>query len=242
MIRFQTALKRVLSETAVLSSTRMRLQDSLGYYLASGIRAPFDMPRFDNSAVDGYGVRVRDVARASNGSPAALDLADTARAGSLQLPELSPGTTVKIFTGAPVPRGVEAVIMREWTDEDTTVRIKRAAKPGENIRWQGEEFRKGTEVIPKGTQITPAVIGLLSAFGLTSCQVYRKPMIRIITVGDELISPGKALRGSRIYDSTGPALLAWCKGLRIPDVRTRRARDNRQSWRRTLIRWCRRRM
>jgi len=229
VISFHAALKKVLNETGVMPTTQVQLGNSSGFFLARPLKASIDMPSFDNSAVDGYGVRVRDVVAASTKSPVVLKLSGTVRAGELRLRGLAPGSAVKLFTGAPIPEGVEAVVMREWADESSAVRIMRSAEHGENIRRRGEEFRKGDEVVPAGTRITPAVVGLLAAFGIKSCRVYQKPIVRIITVGDELVSQAKARSGSRIFDSAGPALSSWCRELGLPDIALRRAGDNQRS-------------
>jgi molybdopterin molybdotransferase len=218
-----------LNETEVLPTTRVQLANSLGFFIAQPVSAAFDMPSFDNSAVDGYGVRVRDVVGASTKSPVVLNLGGTVRAGDPRSRKLAPGSAVKLFTGAPIPTGVEAVVMREWADESSAVRLRRSAKRGENIRRRSEEFRKGAEVAPEGTRITPAMVGLLAAFGIRSCRVYQKPIVRIITIGDELVSHAKAPSGSRIFDSVGPALLSWCRELGMPDIALQRAGDNQRS-------------
>lgn len=229
MISFDEALSLVLARSVPLGTITVDLDQSLGYTTALPLIAPFALPLFDNSKVDGYGVRIADVAEASTEVPAQLQLDGVVRAG--QHPEfvLMPGSAVKMFTGAEIPSGVEAVIMQEQVREQESVYIEAPVREGENIRQCGEEFRQGDEVLPAQSLITPAVIGLMAAFGYTLCEVYRKPSIALLATGDEIVPTGEPLRPGHIYDTNTPALKAGLKAIGIDDVHVWRTGDSEAS-------------
>lgn len=230
MITFDEALSAVLASAAPLPSTRIALQYALGYVLYEPVATSHDLPPFDNSAVDGFGVRLGDTAGASEGSPIRLELEKTIWAGDDASGfALTTGKTAKILTGAPVPAGVEAVIMREYCrEEGTEVVFERSAKSGENIRLKGEEFRAGQQVLEAHTRITPAVVGLLATIGRTEVDVYRKPRVTVIVTGDELVEPGVTLRPGQIYESNSFAVAAMLGELGIAEVEHRHLPDDRE--------------
>ncbi len=213
-VSFEEAREIVLARARPLGVEQVELAQAWGRVLASPVRAAFDLPRFDNSAMDGFGVRIADVAAASPERPARLPVRATVHAGEAAGTALPTGAAVKLLTGAPVPAGVEAVVMREDTEEDDgLVRVRRAATAGENIRRRGEEYRAGETVLEAGTWITPPVVGLLATFGLTSVEVYVRPRVAVIVTGKELVQPGERLAAPQIYDansfSLAGALAAW---------------------------------
>ncbi|HEY9868378.1 MAG TPA: hypothetical protein V6D08_04380, partial [Candidatus Obscuribacterales bacterium] len=162
MISYEEALSLILSNAQPLGVEEVPLSALLGRALARPLAAAADMPAFDNSAVDGFGVKLADVERASESSPARLELSGTIQAGDRGALSIAPGNTLKILTGAVVPADVEAVVMREFCQEqDGLVLVKRPAKPGENIRRRGEEFKAGEQILPTGTRVSPPVVGLL---------------------------------------------------------------------------------
>jgi molybdopterin molybdotransferase len=193
------------------------------------------MPGFDNSAVDGFGIRLADVERASEDSPARLELSGTIQAGDRGAVSLAPGSALKILTGAVVPPEVEAVVMREFCEEqDGLVLVKRPSKPGENIRRRGEEFKAGEQILAPGTPVTPPVIGLLASTGHASFTTYKKPSVTIISTGDELVDPGQPLAPGQIYDSNSFALEAAVTAMAIDRCTRFHTRDNRDSTRDVL--------
>jgi molybdopterin molybdotransferase len=126
------------------------------------------------------------------------------------------GDVVKLLTGARIPDGVEAVVMKEYAEEkDNSVLLRKSTHSGENIRRKGEEFHTGDEVLPKGTRITPSVVGVIAAMGHASFTVYRKPRVALIATGNELVEPGQPLASGQIYDSNSAALAAALKAMRI---------------------------
>jgi molybdopterin molybdotransferase len=216
MISYTEALEIVCARTSVLPSERRRLAELAGHYLAEAISAPFDMPRFDNTAVDGFAVRVPDVAGATPETQVVLRVTGTIRAGDAAFGEIVSGTAVKVLTGSLLPAGTEAVVMKEYTEESEGIVIVRCAvSPGEDIRRHGEEFRKGQTVLSVGTRVTPPVVGLLASLGMESALVRRRPRVALVITGNELVDPGKILCDGQIYDSNSPALVSALRELPV---------------------------
>ncbi len=230
MISLDAARSAVLDHTTPLPTTTATLVSASGCVLAQPLCTMLDLPSFDNSAVDGFGVHVADVTAASERSPIRLELTGTVRAGEDVGGDALPrGKAVKIMTGAAVPADVEAVIMREYcVEERDCVSIQRPAKPGENIRRKGEEFQIGQQVLDAGTRVTPAVVGLLATVGLTEVEVHCKPRVAVLVTGDELVKPGTALKPGQIYESNSFALAAILREIGIDDVQLLHLRDERE--------------
>jgi len=229
-------LSKVEKNSHPLPTKRVRLKNLLGYFLAEPVSAPFDMPRFNNSAVDGFGVICKDVEGASDKNGKTLRLVGEMRAGSADDCEIESGTTVKILTGARVPKSVEAVIMREYcTETAAQVLVCATVQGGENIRPSGQEFRAGNIVLPAGIRANPPVVGLLASMGYASYKVYDRPRISIVTTGDELVKPGDTLAEGEIYDSNSYALRAAVNALGIKDCTFRHAEDSRKATRRAFV-------
>ena len=235
MIDYEKALSLVLLSAESMPVGRVRLEDTLGYVLARPLTASFDLPRFDHSAMDGYGIRVADLAGAGKHSPRSLPVARTIYAGNSLGGRLQKGTAVKLMTGAWLPLGVDAVVMQEYCrQKGDEVLIAYSPKPGENIRKRGEEFKKGALVLDAGTQLTPPAVGLLATFGNSSVEVYRKPAVSILTIGDELLTPGARCRGGMIYDSNTYTLAAALKGMGIAEISLNQLKDDRRKLRTSL--------
>ncbi len=230
MIDLDDARSAVLDHAEPLPTTKATLESALGCVLGLPVCTTLDLPSFDNSAVDGFGVHVDDVAGASERSPIRLELTGTVRAGEdVSRVALPRGKAVKIMTGAVAPADVEAVIMREYCrEEDARVHVQRSAKPGENIRRKGEEFQLGQQILDAGTRVTPAVVGLLATVGLTEVEVHRKPRVAVLVTGDELVKPGTPLKPGQIYESNSFALVAILREMGIADVQMLHLRDERQ--------------
>src|SRR5581483_7631609 len=194
MITFEEALEKILASADPLNVVSRKLKDLHGHVTAEPLVALMDMPGFDNSAVDGYGVKVSDVVDASEGNVVKLALQQTLRAGASGASTLQAGKTIKILTGAPVPASVDAVVMREYTRENNGyVEFLRNAAVGENIRRRAGEYRKGSDILPAGVLITPPVLGLIATLGHSKFNVYRKPRVSVVSTGDELVKPGRTL-------------------------------------------------
>lgn len=230
MISFEAARSLVIEHAHPLPATDVALEEAAGRFLAEDIIAPFDTPRFDNSAMDGYCVCVDDVKNASNVIPIRLRLAAVIRAGESAGSAPSIGEAVKIMTGAPVPTGTDAVVMREFCEEVSgSVIVRRAVQDGENIRRAGAEFRQGQLVFSSGTKLTPPVVGLLASFGLTRVRVHVLPRIAVISTGDELVEPGTELGNAQIYDGNSIALRTACGALGIHECPVCRVPDQPQA-------------
>jgi len=229
MISVDNALKAVLQHTLRLPTEKLPLSEALHSVTAETIIAHEDSPSFDSSAMDGYGVKVKDVQTASNDSPVELRIADVAKAGHVYKKSLEPGTAIKIFTGAMVPEGVEAVRMRERSSEaHGKVLIKSSVEPGENIRRRGEQFKQGDEALPLGVLITPPVIGLLAALGYAEISVYRKPRVAVVITGDELLEPHEPLEDGKIRDVNTYTIQAALQELGITAISFKKAIDDPQ--------------
>lgn len=226
MLTWDEARSCVLARTPILSRRRVRLEAASGRVLAEPLIARNDSPPFDVSAVDGFAVYPRDVATASECQPVRLQLSGAVHAGSPAKTRLRPGTTIKIMTGACVPRDTGAIVMKEYCrEESTAVEVCRAATPGENIRPRGGEFRKGRRILPSGVSVTPPVAGLLATFGYASVFVHEQPAVTIVATGDELMSPAQTLRPGKIRDANSYALAAAVQAMGIDKCRTMRLKD-----------------
>ncbi len=229
MIDLDEARSAVLDHAEPLPATKATLESALGCVLALPVCTMLDMPSFDNSAVDGFGVHVDDVAGASQRSPIRLELTGTVRAGEdVSEVALPKGKALKIMTGAATPAEVEAVIMREYClEERGGIDVQRPAKLGENIRRKGEEFQHGQQVLDAGTRVTPAVVGLLATVGLTEVEVHRKPRVAVLVTGDELVKPGTPLKPGQIYESNSFALIAMLREMGIAELQTHHLKDDK---------------
>lgn len=236
MIDFNQALEKILAHSTTLGEERLPLQDSLGCVLSQPIISKIDSPIFDNSAVDGFGVKIADLVSASQSSPKVLQLIGTSAAGADENRlQISPGTTVKILTGAPVPAGVEAVVMREFCQEGKQeIAVGTSIQLGENIRTKGAEFKAGQQVLASGIKITPPVIGLLAALGYDKVPVYKLPKVGILVTGDELVEPGNELKPGQIYNANAYALQAAIEALKFPVSRVLTIKDNLEETKQAL--------
>jgi len=202
-------LERVLAGVSQLPVFSQPLGDALGLAVAEDITAPIDLPPFDNSAMDGYAVRVADVASATAESPVHLPVVGEIGAGQARLLALSPGTTAKIMTGAPVPQGADAVVPYEWTDRGAAqVQIGRAPTPGQHVRRAGGDVGKGDLLIDAGTVLGPRHLGLLASVGRTEITAAPRPRVVIMSTGAELRDPGQPLSHDSIYDGNSWMLAA----------------------------------
>jgi molybdopterin molybdotransferase len=211
MVTFEDARQLILDHVAALAGEQVEIAQSLGRVLAQDVSAPWDMPLCDNSAMDGYAARAVDCQPAAD-----LRLVGYVPAGGLAPAPLAPGCAVKVMTGAPVPLGCDAVVPLEEAEEvcagpkgaGVKVRIKGAVKPGQHLRFAGEDAKRGQVVMRSGTLIRPPEISMLASAGKLGVPVYRQPRVAILSTGDELIQPGEAPTPGKVVDSNSLSLTA----------------------------------
>lgn len=217
MISPDQALEKIGSHIFTLPSEKISVTQSVDRILAKEIIAQEDLPSFDNSAMDGYAVKVQDLSSASKSSPVGLEVRLVIRAGSRSREELRPGEAFKIMTGAALPPGANAVVMKEWTEsKDGYVKIFRAPKVGENIRPQAEDVRRGQKLLKAGTLLRPYEVALLVAQGIQEVLVVRKPKVALLSTGDELVTLNHKCSPGKIRNSNGPALAALLSRWGVP--------------------------
>jgi molybdopterin molybdotransferase len=200
MIESRVASKIVLNNVKRLPSMRAAVRGALGHVLAKDIKAPFDQPPFNRSAMDGYAI-----ARGDEGSE--FEVVGEVLAGDDYRQRIRCGTAVKIMTGAKIPTGTGKVLMKEHVELIAKNRIRIAmADDRKNIRIKGESIKKGKGLFSSGQFVTPTVLANIASTGIGSICVYRKPSVGVIITGNELQKPGNKLRAGKIYDSNGPLI------------------------------------
>jgi len=232
---YEEALRLVLAHTPALPAVVTPLEQALGSYLAEPARARSHSPRFEQSAMDGYAVRLSDLTAATPDRPVTLRLAGELAAGSARRQLLKPGATIRVFTGSPLPGGTEAVVVQEQvTRVDDQVVFRAPVRAGANIRRVGEEYRRGDVLLPAGVAVTPPVIGLLAQLGRAAVKVGGRPSALVITMGDELVAPGTKPGRAQIIDANGPALSAALRAAGARAVRHVRVSDDPAALRKAL--------
>lgn len=198
------ALDQLFQATNPLSEVEsVALDASLGRTLAADLAAPFAVPRFDRSAMDGYAIRAQDV-------PGTLVLTGSMVAGQSDGPRCEPGQAIRILTGAPIPDGADAVIEQEQVHRlDLQIQIPLTVRKGRNISKAGSELGLGDHVLRRGQRIGPTEVAMMAAIGHEHVMVFRAPHVLLITTGDELTLPGTPLSPSHIYDVNRFLLGSW---------------------------------
>ena len=199
------ARRRILARVRSLGAEEVALPESRGRFLARALRADRALPPWDNSAMDGFAVRAADLAAA----PVALPVAGSVTAGDGPDAILPAGATLRIMTGAPIPRGADAVVIREDVDDrGGSVRFPAPVAPGQNIRRAGEDLEPGSEVMEAGAAIGAGEIGVLAALGRARVEVGRRPQVAVLCTGDELCPIGHEPGPGQIFSSNEHALAA----------------------------------
>jgi molybdopterin molybdotransferase len=202
-------LEAVLGRVAALPAFDQPLMDAVGLVLCEDIVSGVSLPGFDNSAMDGYAVRAADLAGASDENPIGLPVVGELRAGRSEPIVVTPGTSVRIMTGAPMPRGADSVVPVEWTDGGTVnVRITQQPPTGGSVRRAGEDVTAGTQVLDRDTILGPRQIAVLAAVGRARVKARPRPRVVVISTGAELREPGSRLGEGQIYDSNSYTLAA----------------------------------
>jgi molybdopterin molybdotransferase len=201
--------ERILSSIVPLPAFDQPLMEAFGLAAAEDVHATVALPGFDNSAMDGYAVRHADVATAGPDSPVHLPVVGEIGAGQATLLAMSPGTAVKIMTGAPVPAGADSVVPYEWTDRGVAnVVISQAPQQGQHVRPKGEDVAEGDLIVGEGTVLGPRQIGLLAAVGRAAVRSRPRPRVVVMSTGSELREPGTALGHDSVYDGNSFLLAA----------------------------------
>ncbi|MGE3619962.1 MAG: gephyrin-like molybdotransferase Glp [Acidimicrobiia bacterium] len=211
MIPLADAQAHVLARVEPLPAVAVPAAGARGTVLAAAVTSTEDVPPFANTAMDGYAVRAADVAAASDGSPVELPVVAEVAAGHPAPGVLAPGRAMRIFTGAPMPPGADAVVMVEDTerlDGGHRVRIRRAATPGDHVRPAGDDLRAGDEVFAVGEELTAGHLGVLATIGVDEVVVHRRPRVGVLSTGDELVEGTGPLVPGQIRESNRAGLIA----------------------------------
>lgn len=205
-------IEDILAGVEVIAPLDLQLLDAHGCILAEEVVADHDLPMFDNSSMDGYAVRLGDVASASETSPVQLPVIGDIAAGAPPTYTVQSGMSVRIMTGALVPPGAEAVVPLEWTDGGIArVSVTRAPTPGQHIRRRGEDVTTGQVILEAGTRLGPGQLGLLAAVGRDRVVVRPRPRVVIISTGSELVEPGAPTAPGQIHESNSYILTTACR-------------------------------
>ncbi|MBI5329168.1 MAG: molybdopterin molybdotransferase MoeA [Betaproteobacteria bacterium] len=216
MLSVDGALARLLEGVRPLAETETLPADAgLGRVLATDLASGVTVPPFDNAAMDGYALRVADW-----DAQTWLPVSQRIPAGHPAQP-LQPGSAARIFTGAPVPEGADAVAMQEDAEiQDGAVRVLRAPRPGDHLRRAGEDIRTGQVVLQAGVRLGPAQLGVAAAVGAERLTVRRRLRVAVFFTGDEIVLPGQPLPPGRIYNSNRATLIALLRqmGAEVTDL------------------------
>jgi len=230
MLDVDTALERILAMFKPLPTERVALLEGRGRYLSSDVSAMDNVPPFRNSAMDGYAVRCADLVHASWQEPVSLVVEGHVAAGAPEAPRLQPGAAIRIMTGAPLPRGADAVVRFEETDEAASagdidrksVQVFRPPAALDNVREAGEDIQAGAVIARPGQRLGPAILGLLASVGRASVEVHRRPLVAILSTGNEVVMPHLDLPKGKIRDSNayvlGSLAESWGANVRLLGV------------------------
>jgi molybdopterin molybdotransferase len=207
------AREQVLVVVHPLPARKESLPAALGCVLAGDLNAGISLPGWDNSAVDGYAVRAADISSAAENNPIHLHVIAEIPAGRPAAVHLEPQTCARIFTGAPIPTGADAVVMQEVTrpHHEGYVAVLESVEPGDGIRRAGDDVTAGDVVLRAGTLIGPAQVGLAAALGIAELPVHRRPRVGVLMNGAELVEPGRPLQPGQIYDANSFALAGYVR-------------------------------
>ncbi|WP_182111810.1 gephyrin-like molybdotransferase Glp [Actinotalea sp. JY-7876] len=225
----------VLGLVEPLPVVRVPIADAAGLVLAQDVRAPEALPRWNNSAMDGYAVQAHDVAAATLAEPVRLTVLADLPAGSAAEPVVTPGTAARIMTGAPLPPGADAVVPVEQTDGATdVVAVHAPAAPGAHVRRAGEDVAAGELVLAAGTLLGPRQVAAAASVGCGEVAVHRRPVVAVLSTGSELVAPGARLARGQIPDSNSFLLAAAARAAGCDVVRVGAVPDEADALRAAL--------
>ncbi|MEU9283169.1 gephyrin-like molybdotransferase Glp [Streptomyces sp. NPDC048275] len=247
-------LEDILATVRPLEPIELQLLDAQGCVLVEDVTVPVSLPPFDNSSMDGYAVRVADVAGASEEYPAVLTVVGDVAAGQAEQPSVGPGQAARIMTGAPLPPGAEAVVPVEWTDGGLgegpvsgmrahsaapegaagQVHVHRPAEARAHVRAKGSDVKAGDRALEAGTILGPPQIGLLAAIGRGTVRVRPRPRVVVMSTGSELVQPDEPLGSGQIYDSNSFALCAAARDAGAIAYRVGAVSDDAETLRSTI--------
>src|SRR5580693_7698617 len=229
--RFRAAL-----DCRPLGSEFVPLDAALGRVLAADVVSPVDVPSFDRSNVDGFAVVAEDTFGASEEAPRVVLLGEEEiHTGVAPKTVVQPGTALSIATGGMVPRGADAVVMVEHAEvRGDELRIGRAVTAGSGVSFAGTDITAGETVLRRGQLLTSRDTGVLAAIGVAKVEVWRRPVVAILSTGDEIIAPGEEMQPGRVYDSNGQVLADAVRELGGEPRRLGIARDDSDSLRERL--------
>ena len=224
------AQDRILEATPRLGDETIPAFEAAGRVLAEPIDSTRRHPPADSSAMDGYALRREDVSKASAESPVSLPVVFEVPAGGHGARPLAPGEAARIFTGAPLPEGADAVVRQEDTRAGKgRVEIRVSPSPGEHVRRAGEDFEAGDRLIEAGVVLGPAHLGVLASIGRSMVAVHQQPSVALLSSGDELVEPDRPVDGGRIVSSNSYTLAAQCREVGARPIYLGIARDEPRS-------------
>jgi len=217
-VGYQEAFRLVVTHVRSVGIEEIPLDACVCRNLSENLVARLSYPSNDVSLKDGYAVRSESVAAASHRRPIFLPVKGSAFAGSSFDRRVKPGSAVRICSGAPIPRGSDAVVSGEFCEEVSPgeVRIRAHAERGRNVLRKGGEIKAGTIIARKGDMLLPGSLGLAAAAGISHARVYRRPRVALLGVGDEVVIPGQPLRSGQLYSSNLVTMSAWLGSFNLP--------------------------
>jgi len=233
------AARLILEHVAPLPTTRRPLREALDRVLAEDVASPIDLPAWDNSAMDGYAARAADVERAGPDHKITLAVIEAVAAGQFPTKPIGPGQTTRIFTGAPLPAGADTVVRQEDTEpaQPGTITVVTGRDARKNVRYRGEDIRKGEVVLGAGTPLGPAQLGVLASIAHATPLVHDAPRVAFMGSGDEIVDLDRAddiLSGRKVASSNSYTLDALIRRTGGIPVDLGLARDTKQSLREHL--------
>ena len=213
MLSVKEAQQQILNLQVKIKTKKVPVLDTLGLVLAKDIISDDNIPAYDNSAMDGYAVKAEDILGADKNYPVKLNLLkEDLPAGKVPCRSLESGYAMSIMTGAPIPQGCSCVVMREDTQEKGHfVLVFKECREGENIRYRGEDIKKGDKVLKRGKVIYPGDIGVMASIGKSEVPVIYPPLLGIMTTGNELLEIDSELTMGKVRDSNSYSLAAQVK-------------------------------